>query len=164
MNGNNSISDVTTPPEMPSVTFQKTGTQRRFRRRMGLRCTAIGVVLLVLGLSTGNVAGGLVLGGVLLVYGIVTLADGNPQTTIDTDGPRTSSLFRRNSCEWSEVRDITCKSSQAEDVSHSRIKISRKVGGSFSLPAPTNTSASANRNPDFQLEFATIRSYWENNS
>ena len=115
-------------------------------------------MLLVAGPSTGNLAVGIVLGGGLLLYGIITLADGNPQTTIDTDGLHTSSLFRRNSCLWSEVSDITCKFGQADDVSHSRIKIRRKAGGSFSLPAPTDTSASSNRNRDFQLEFATIRS------
>lgn len=107
---------------MPPVTFRRTRNQRRFRLRTGRLCAAVGVVLLVVGVSTGSVASGLILGGILLVYGIVTLADGNPQTTIDTDGLHTSSLFRRNSCPWSEVSDITCKFVQADDVSHSRIK------------------------------------------
>jgi hypothetical protein len=150
------------PEQMESVTFRPTRGQRRYRLQFGVFFTLIGVAGLVLVPHAGHDSAGAVVGGVVvLLVGLIVLASRKAHTTIDADGLSTSSLFGRHSCNWSEVSNITCKTDRGEGPNVSRIKIHRNPGRSFTLPAPTDSSSAANRNSEFGLQFATIRSYWE---
>jgi hypothetical protein len=153
---------VATPPQMPAVTYRLTRRQRLYQLYWGIVLTPIGIALLVQGSSGGADSKGLVVGGVgLLLLGIFGLANWNAHTIIDAEGVRTSAEYGRHSCPWSEVRDITCKIDGNDGPIVSRIKVHRKAGRSFTPPAPTDSSTKGNQNPDFGLQFLTIRSYWE---
>ena len=99
-----------------------------------------------------------ILGIFLLGIGILTLANLNPQTVIDADGVRVSSVFRRRSCRWSEVTDVTCRLGD-DGAPHGQIKIRTVKGRSFALPVPA-PAQDLRRNPDFLRQLDTITIYW----
>jgi hypothetical protein len=86
------------------------------------------------------------------------LANLNPRTVIDADGVHVASLFRRRSCRWSEVADVTCRLGD-DGAADGEVKIRTLKGRSFALPAPA-PAQSLGRNPEFRRQLDTIRIYW----
>jgi hypothetical protein len=154
---------MASPEQMPPVTFRPTRGQRRHRLVGGALTTAVGIAVLALALA-GQGHGNPVkqaIGALLLVaIGIFVLGRPGAHTTIGADGIEAVKLFGRLSCRWSEVSDITVKVAGKEGPVISSIKIHREGGRAFSLPAPIDSTQRGSENPDFMLQLATIRSYW----
>jgi hypothetical protein len=149
---------------LPPVTFRPARGQRGERLFAGIGCVTSGIGILVFAGRAGKDTVALVIAGVCLAgLGILFLAARRARTTIDAEGVRTSSIFGRRSCRWSEVTDVD------EDIDATDgdpmiygIKIHRRGGGSFTLPAPTDSSRKGrHNNPDFTDQLATITSYWQ---
>jgi hypothetical protein len=149
---------MTGPGHLPPVTFGLTVSQRLFLVYAGLASALLGAGVLLLGPPILPPPFIQLLGIVLLGVGIVTLANLNPLTVIDADGVHASSLFRRRSCRWSEVTDVTCKLGD-DGASDGRIKIRTTEGRSLTLPAPAPAQG-LGRNPGYLRQLDTIRFYW----
>jgi hypothetical protein len=72
-------------------------------------------------------------------------------------------IFGRRSYRWSEVTDVDLDIDATNgDPMVWSIKIHRRSGGSFTLPAPSDSTRKVRHsNPDFTEQLATIRSYWQ---
>jgi Bacterial PH domain len=149
---------MTVPDHLPPVTFGLTGSQRFFLLYAGLASALLGAGGLLLGPPVLPPPFIQLLGIVLLGGGILTLANLNPQTVVDAEGVHASSLFRRRSCRWSEVIDVTCRLGD-DGAANGRIKIRTGKGRSFALPAPAPTQG-LGRNPEYLRQLDTIRNYW----
>jgi Bacterial PH domain len=69
--------------------------------------SGIGILVLVFAGRAGKSAVALIVAGVgVAALGIWLLAARRVHTTIDAEGVRTSSMFGRHSCRWSEVTDV----------------------------------------------------------
>jgi Bacterial PH domain len=155
---------MASPQRLPAITFRPARGQRGERLFAGIVCLAAGVGILVFAGRAGKGAVALVIAGVCLAaLGILFLAARRAQTTIDPTGVRTSSVFGRRSCRWSEVADVDLDiDADGGDPMVSSIKIHRRGGGSFRLPAPSDSERKGRHsNPDFTEQLATIRSYWQ---
>jgi len=155
---------MASPQRWPAVTFRPGRGQRGERLFAGIVCVASGVGILVFAGRAGKDAVALVIAGVCLAaLGILFLAARRGQATIDAAGVRTSSVFGRRSCRWSEVADVDLDINADDgDPVVSSIRIRRRGGGSFRLPAPTDSARKGRHsNPDFTEQLATIRSYWQ---
>ena len=154
---------MTAPDHLPPVTFRPTRGQHYQRLFVGIICVAAGVGIVVFAGRAGKGAVALIVGGVgLAALGIWFLAARRVHTTIDAEGVRTSSVFGRRSCRWSEVTDVDLDIEATDgDPMVWSIKIHRRRGRSFTLPAPTDSSRKGRHdNPDVTDQLATIRSYW----
>jgi hypothetical protein len=124
----------------------------------------VGILVLVFAGRAGKDAAALVIAGIgLAALGLLLLAARRAYTTIDAEGVRTSpTMFGRRSCRWSEVTDVDLAIDATDgDPMVSSIKIHRRGGRSFTLPAPTDSSRKDRHdNPDFTDQLATIESYW----
>jgi Bacterial PH domain len=149
---------MTGPDHLPPVTFRLTGSQRFLLMYGGLASAVLGAGALLVGPPILPPPFIQLLGIVLLGGGILMLANLNPRTVIDADGVHASSLFRRRSCRWSEVTDVTCRLGD-DGASNGAIKIWTGNGRSFALPAPA-PAQSLGRNPEFLRQLDTIRIYW----
>jgi Bacterial PH domain len=149
---------MTAPDGLPPVTFRLTISQRALRVYVGLASVLLGAIVLIMAPSILPSPFVQILGIFLLGIGIFTLANLNPQTVIDADGVRASSLLRRRSYRWSEVTDVTCRLGD-DGASNGPIKIRTREGRSFALPAPAPTQT-LGRNPEFLRQLDTIRTYW----
>lgn len=161
--GQANVGSVASPDPLPPVTFRSTRGQRGERLFAGICCVIAGIVIVVFHGRAGAGAAKLVIAGVLLAaLGIWFLAARRGQTIVDAQGVRTSSAFGRRSCRWSEVTDVElCIDATDGPPMVSSIKIRRGGGGSFTLPAPTDSERKGRHdNPDFTDQLATIRSYW----
>ena len=155
---------MASPERLPPVTFRLTRGQHYQRLFVGIICVAVGVGLVLFEGRAGKGAVGLVIGGVgLAALGIWFLAARRVHTTIDADGVRTSSVFGRRSCPWSEVTDVDLDIDVTDgDPMVWGVKIHRRGGRSFTLPAPTDSSRKDRHdNPDFTDQLTTIRTYWQ---
>jgi hypothetical protein len=154
---------MTPTQQLPPVTFGPAKAQRGQRAYAGICCVTFGTGILVFADRAGRDEVGIVLGGILLAaLGIVFLAARRGSTTIDAQGIRTSSIFGRRSCRWSDVTDVDLNidASDGDPMVYS-IKIRRRGGRAFTLPVPSDSSRKGRHaNPDFNDQLATIRSYW----
>ncbi len=154
---------MASPERLPPVIFRPARGQRGERLVAGIGCLACGAGILVFAGRAGRGAVALVIAGALLAaLGIFTLAARRADTAIGAEGVRTSSMFGRRSCRWSEVTDVDLDIDATDgDPMVWSIKIHRRGGGSFTLPAPSDsTRKGRHSNPDFTEQLATIRSYW----
>ena len=149
---------MTAPDRLPPVTFRRTISQRVLRVYGGLASVVLGGLALVVEPPILPPPLMQILGIFLLAVGILMLANLNPRTDIDADGVHVSSLFRRQSCRWSEVADVTCRFGD-DGAADGEIKIRTLKGRSFALPAPA-PAESLGRNPEFRRQLDTIRIYW----
>jgi hypothetical protein len=151
------------PERLPPVTFRPTRGQHREMLFAGIYLVTSGVGIVVFAGRAGKGAVALIIAGVgLAALGIWLLADRRVHTTIDAEGVRTSSVFGRRSCRWSEVTDVDLDIDATDgDPMAWSIMIHRRGGRSFTLPAPTDsTRKDRHDNPDFTDQLATIESYW----
>lgn len=154
---------MASPEQMPPVTFRSTRGQRRYRLVGGALTAAVGIAVLALALAGhghGNPVKQAIGAVLLLAIGIFVLGRPGTRTTIDADGIDAVKLFGRPSCRWSEVSDITLKVAGNDGPVISSMKIHRAGGRAFSLSAPIDSTRRGSDNPDFMLQLATIRSYW----
>ena len=130
---------------------------------MGILCVAVGLFIAVFAGRAGNDTTWVVIGGVAIaMLGIWFLAAWRARTTIDAEGVRTSSMFGRRFCRWSEVTDVDLDidANDGPPMVY-RVTIRRRSGRPFTLPAPSDSVRRAHHaNPDFTDQLATIRSYW----
>jgi hypothetical protein len=155
---------MASPELLPPVTFRPARGQRGERLFAGIVCVACGVGILVFAGRAGKGEVAVVIAGVCLAaLGIFFLAARRAHTAIDAEGVRTSSMFGRRLCRWSEVTDVDLDIDATDgDPMVWSIKIHRRGGGSFRLPAPSDSSRKGRHsNPDFTDQLATIRSYWQ---
>lgn len=154
---------MASPERLPPVTFGPTRSQRGEKLFAGTCCVTCGVGIVVFSGRAGKDTAALIIAGILLaVLGVLFLAARRGHTTIDGEGVRTSSVFGQRSCRWSEVTDVDVDIDATDgDPMIYSVKIRRRGGGSFTLPAPTDSSRKGRRqNPDFTDQLDTIRSYW----
>jgi hypothetical protein len=133
------------PVHLPAVTFRPTRAQRNERFVGGISCVVVGVCIIVL---SGRAGMGAIRPGA--------------RTTIDADGVRASSVFRRHLCRWSEVTevDLDIEATDGPPMVYS-VRIHRRDARPFTLPAPSDSvRKDRHANPDFTDHLATIRSYW----
>jgi hypothetical protein len=155
---------MASPQPLLPVTFRPARAQRGERLFAGIACVVCGIGILVFAGRAGQDTAAVAIAGVCLAaLGILFLTARRAQTTIDAEGVRTSSMFGRRSCRWSEVTDVDLDIDATDgDPIVSSIKIHRRGGGSFRLPAPSDSSRKGRHsNPDFTGQLATIRSYWQ---
>jgi hypothetical protein len=154
---------MASPEHLPPVIFGPTRAQRAERVLAGIVCVAVGIGIIVFAGRAGHGETGVIIGGVALaVLGIWFLAARRVRTTIDADGVRTSSMFSRHSCHWSEVADVDLDidANDGPPMVYT-VKILRRAGRPFTLPAPIDSvRRGRHANPDFADQLATIRSYW----
>jgi Bacterial PH domain len=149
---------MTAPDHLPPVTFRRTISQRVLQVYGGLAAIVLGGLALVLEPPILPPPLMPLLGIFALALGIFMLANLNPRTVIDADGVHVASLFRRRSCRWSEVADVTCRLGD-DGAADGEVKIRTLKGRSFALPAPA-PAQSLGRNPEFRRQLDTIRIYW----
>jgi hypothetical protein len=148
------------------VTFRQDKNPYGTHLAGGLLLVPAGLVLLVLGGRQGkdSLVGA---GALLLLLAVILLAgqlvNRNACTTIDRDGVRTSSPVGRRSFRWSEVTDISEYWDHRGDSPSTRhVRIQRSSGRPVTLAVPVDSAALRRANPDFGIQLATIRSYWQN--
>jgi Bacterial PH domain len=155
---------MASPQPLLPVTFRPARAQRGERLFAGIVCLACGVGILVFAGRAGRGTAALVIAGVgLAALGFLFLAARRVHATIDAEGVRASSMFGRRSCRWSEVTDVDLDINATDgDPMVSSIKIHRRAGRAFRLPAPSDSARKGRHsNPDFTEQLATIRSYWQ---
>jgi hypothetical protein len=155
---------MSSPQPLPPVTFRPARAQRGERLFAGIACLICGVGILVFSGRAGKGTVAMAIAGVCLAgLGMLFLSARRVHTTIDAEGVRTSSMFGRRSCRWSEVTDVDLDIDATDgDPMVSSIKIHRRGGGSFRLAAPSDSSRKGRHsNPDFADQLAMIRSYWQ---
>jgi hypothetical protein len=147
--------------QLRSVTFKETYGQRGSLRGIGVSFTTLGVLALVAAGVLGKGIIGLVLGGVALVLvGVWCFFARDPETSIDAAGIHAVSRFRTRSIRWSEIRDIDIKHRSADGDYSRRVRIRPKQGWAFCLTVPYESSEKGRQNPEFYLQYATIRNHW----
>jgi hypothetical protein len=155
---------MASPQRLPPVTFRPARAQRGERLFAGIVCLICGVGILVFAGRAGKGEAAVAIAGACLAaLGIVFLSARRVHTTIDAEGVRTSSMFGRRSCRWSEVIDVDLDMDATDgDPIVSSVRIHRRGGGSFRLAAPSDSSRKGRHsNPEFSDQLATIRSYWQ---
>jgi Bacterial PH domain len=155
---------MASPDPSPPVIYRPTRGQRGQRLFAGICCVTAGIGIIVFHGRAGAGGAKLIIAGVALAaLGIWFLAARRGRTIIDDEGVRTRSAFGQRSCRWSEVTDVElCIDANDGPPMVSSIKIHRAGGGSFTLPAPTDSARKGRHdNPDFADQLATITSYWQ---
>src|SRR5215469_18454652 len=147
------------------VTFAANSAQRAKQRGIGFFSLVTGVCLIAFSGRAGSGAGtaALIIVGLLFVA-LSTLAIRRAHTVIDAEGISTSGPWGRRTCRWADVTDVELKidANDGPPMVYS-IKVHRRGGGSFTLPAPTDSeTGDKHDNPDFQQQLAVINSYWRN--
>ncbi len=158
---------MASPGPYQPVTFEANRTQRAKRRATGFLLLAAGVGMIAFSgrAGTGRATAGLIVAGLCFAaLGVLGLVSRRAYTVIDAEGINTSGLWGRRSCRWIDVTDVELKidANDGPPLVY-RIKIHRRGGRSFTLPAPTD-SATRDRhdNPEFRQQLAVINSYWLN--
>lgn len=109
------------------------------------------------GFSAGRVAV-LSLSGAWLISATTMANALAGRTVIDDEGLRTGTLFRRQSCRWSDVSRIDLKRRRYRNGTRIDIIVRRHSGGRIKLPAPY--TAPNERDPNFQLKVQQITERW----
>jgi hypothetical protein len=158
---------MASPGPYQPVTFAANRTQRAKRRVLGFVFLVSGVGMIAFSgkAGTGRGTAALIIAGLCFAaLGALALASRRVYTMIDAEGIYTSGPWGRRSCHWIDVTDVELKidANDAPPMVYN-IKIHRRGGRSFTLPAPTD-SATRNRhdNPEFNQQLAVINSYWQN--
>jgi hypothetical protein len=158
---------MASPGPYQPVTFEANSAQRAKRRVLGFVFLVIGAGLMAFSgkAGTGRGTAGLIIAGLCFaVLGALALANRRAYTMIDAEGIYASGLWGRRSCRWIDVTDVELKigANDGPPMVYN-IKIHRRGGRSFTLPAPTD-SATKDRhdNPEFNQQLAVINSYWLN--
>jgi len=156
---------MASPGPYQPVTFEANSAQRARRRVLGFVFLVIGAGMIAFSgkAGTGRGTAGLIVAGLCFAV-LGALANRRAHTMIDAQGICTSGLWGRRSCRWIDVTDVELKidANDGPPMAY-KIKIHRRDGRSFTLPAPTD-SATRNRhdNPEFNQQLAVINSYWLN--
>jgi hypothetical protein len=158
---------MASPGAYQPVIYEANKTQRARRRGVGILFLVAGVGLMAFSgrASTGRETASLIVAGLCFAaLGALALAGRRAHTMIDADGICTSGPWGRRSCRWTDVTDVELKidANDGPPMVYN-IKIHRRGGRSFTLPAPTD-SATKDRhdNPEFNQQLAVINSYWRN--
>jgi hypothetical protein len=149
------------------VTFAANSAQRAKYRGIGFLCLVTGGCLIAFSGRAGSGGGTATLifvGLVFVALSTLAMASRRARTAIDAEGIATSGPWGRRTCRWADVTDVELKidANDGPPMVYS-IKVHRRGGGSFTLPAPTDSeTGDKHDNPDFQQQLALINSYWLN--
>jgi hypothetical protein len=149
-------------------TFRTDRTQHAQHRVNGLVFLVVGVCMVAFSAKAGTdraTASIIIAGLFIAAIGVLGLTYRRQYTTIDAEGIYTSfGPWGRRTCRWADVIDVelSIDANDAPPVRY-RIKVHRRVGGPFTLPAPTDeVTGDRHDNPEFNGQLAMINSYWLN--
>lgn len=105
----------------------------------------------------------IVLGAAMLVSCGIVLARCGDRTSIDEQGLRTRTLWKRRNCRWTDITGIDrvgfAAGNSAMSLRTTRVQITTAAGDRFTLPAPFTTDW-ATGDPDFEAKLKDIRQAW----